>query len=119
MFSYRNDILQYAFEQYQTTPDYPWKSAPNHAVLRHSDNKKWYGLIMNIPQNKIGLTGEEPIDILNIKCDPVFIGSLRMQKGFLPAYHMNKGNWITILLDNTVNKETIFSLLELSFNLTK
>ncbi len=119
MLSYRTDILQYVFEQYQIMPDYPWKSAPNHAVLRHLDNKKWFGLIMNIPQNKIGFIGKETIDILNIKCDPILIASLRMQKGFLPAYHMNKGNWITILLDHTVKKETIFSLLDLSFNLTK
>jgi len=116
--SYRDDILKYALEKYGTIPDYPWMSLPRYAVLRHKDNKKWYGLIMDVPRRRLGLSGEEIIDILNIKCDPVLKGSLQMQKGFLPAYHLHKGNWITILLDGTVNEEMIFNLLEMSFDLT-
>lgn len=116
--SYREDILKYALEKYETIPEHPWMSLPEYIVLRHKDNKKWYGLIMDVPKNKLGLSGEESIDILNIKCDPVLHSSLQMQEGFLPAYHLHKGNWITILLDGTVEKEMIFHLLEMSFDLT-
>lgn len=116
--SFRSDILQFASEQYQTEPEYPWRTAPDYAVLRRSDNKKWYGLIMNVPRCRLGLSGEEMIDILDIKCDPILAGSLRLSNGFFPAYHMNHENWITILLDGTVTKEQIFSLLELSYELT-
>lgn len=116
--SYRNDVLKFAAGRYQTEPDYPWRTAPNHAVLRHSDNRKWYGIIMNIPGERLGLPCSDPIDILNIKCDPDLGYSLRMSSGFLPAYHMNHENWVTILLDGTVEKERIFSLLEMSFELT-
>lgn len=116
--SYRDDILKYALEKYETIPDYPWMSLPGYAVLRHKDNKKWYGIIMNVPRHKLGLSGEEIIDILNIKCDPILKGSLQMQEGFLPAYHIHRGNWITILLDGTVDKGMIFNLLEMSFDLT-
>ena len=45
-------------------------------------------------------------------------GALRTQNGFLPAYHMHKGHWISILLDGTVEKDRIFPLLDMSFALT-
>ncbi|MDE7310934.1 MAG: MmcQ/YjbR family DNA-binding protein [Eubacterium sp.] len=88
---------------------------PGYAVLRHGDTRKWYALIMDVPKGRLGLSGNGSIDILNVKCDPVLSGSLRMEKGFLPAYHMHRENWITILLDGTVEKEKIFPLLEMSF----
>ena len=39
-----------------------------------------------------------------------------MQPGFLPAYHMNKQNWISIILDGSVPDDKIFPLLELSYD---
>lgn len=116
--SLREDVLRFAAEHYETQPEYPWMPMPNYVVLRHTDNKKWYGLIMDVPKARLGLPGNEIVDILNVKCDPVMSGSLRMNKGFLPAYHMNHNSWITILLDGTVEKEFIFSLLEMSYGLT-
>lgn len=115
--SLRQDILKFALERYQTEPDYPWNSQTD-AVLRHKDTRKWYGLIMRLPRERLGLSGKDCVDILNIKCDPVLGGSLRMEEGFLPAYHMNRETWITILLDGTVDREKIFPLLEMSFDLT-
>ena len=51
------------------------------------------------------------------KCDPVLSGSLRQGGGFLPAYHMNKANWITVLLDGTVSMEDLGPLLDMSYDL--
>ena len=39
-----------------------------------------------------------------------------MQPGFLPAYHMNKQNWISIILDGSVPDDKIFPLLGLSYD---
>lgn len=117
-FSLRQQIFRFASEQYGTEPEYLWANTPNCAVLRHSSNNKWYAIIMDIPRNKIGLQGNDIVDIINIKCEPVLGDSLRMQEGILPAYHMNKGHWITILLDGTVDINEIFSLIEMSFDLT-
>lgn len=129
--SMRQEIFAYASAKYGTKPEYLWKDSPNCAVLRHSGNNKWYGLIMDVPKSRLGLPennnnasfanssiGEAIVDILNIKCDPDLNGSLRTQDGFLPAYHMHKGHWISILLDGTVEKERIFPLLDMSFVLT-
>lgn len=116
--SLRGEILRFAAEKYGTQPDYPWSSAPDYAVLRHSDSKKWYGIIMNVPKERLGLSGGGT-DILNLKCGPVLSGSLRLSDGFLPAYHMNRENWITVLLDGTVKTDDIFPLLETSYRLTE
>lgn len=116
--SLREDVLKFALEQYGTEPDYPWMSLPRYAVLRHLDNQKWYGVVMDVPRRKLGLSGQETVDILNVKCDPVLGGCLRREKGFLPAYHMHRGNWLTVLLDGSVDRKKIMSLLEMSFDLT-
>lgn len=87
-------------------------------VFRHAGNKKWFALIMSVPKEKLGLQGTELLDVVNVKCDSVMIGSLRMERGFFPAYHMNKGNWITIALDHSVDGEKIRLLLDMSYELT-
>lgn len=114
----RDTLLAYAKKQYKTVPDYPWKSNPDNAVLRHEDSRKWYGLIMCVPREKLGLTQCGMVDILNVKCDPVLAASLRSNPGIFPAYHMNHAEWISILLDGTVGKEQVFNLLDMSFSLT-
>ncbi len=115
----RVDIFKYAKETFDTEPEYLWKKFPKYAVLRYKSNSKWYAVIMDIPKQKLGLSGEEKVDILVVKCDPIMIGSLLQNKGYLPAYHMNKDRWITILLNGLVPKDEIFNLLTLSFDLIK
>ncbi|MDO5539675.1 MAG: MmcQ/YjbR family DNA-binding protein [Eubacteriales bacterium] len=44
-------------------------------------------------------------------------GSLRQVQGFLPGYHMNKNNWISILLDGTVGEIKILDFLDRSYEL--
>lgn len=117
--SYRNIVLESAIKQYHTEPERLWEKYPEHVVLRHSSNRKWYALFMNVPRNKLGLDGGEYVDILNIKADPVMVSSFYLEKGILPGYHMNKGKWITVLLDGTVPMNVIELLLDTSFALTK
>ncbi|MBP3361712.1 MAG: MmcQ/YjbR family DNA-binding protein [Clostridia bacterium] len=116
--SYRDDVLEYAHKQYNTQADYPWLSLPEYAVLRHSDNRKWYGIIMNIPNEKLGIAGSGMTDILEIKCDPIISASLTTENGFMPSYHMHRENWISIRLDGSAEKEKIFFFLDMSFNIT-
>lgn len=70
---------------------------------------------MRVNERNLGLNGDRDIDIMNVKCDPVTIGSLRLQKGFLPAYHMNKENWISIILESEITESMIFDLLDVSY----
>lgn len=112
----RQEVFEYCRQQYKTEPDYPWKDW--NAVLRHKDNNKWYGLIIEVKCNKIGLDSDGEVDVLNIKCDPILIGSLRMQSGFFPAYHMNKDKWISVLLTKSDNDEMIKNLIDWSYQAT-
>ena len=105
----REDVLKYALKQYGTKPEYPWTTLPDDLVLRHADNRKWYGLIMTVKRENLGLSGTGYIDILDIKCDPEMAGFLVAEKGILPGYHMHKGNWITILLDGSVERKQVCS----------
>lgn len=116
--SIKDKIMLYAKDTYGTEPDHPFSAAPECAVLRHADTRKWYALFMDVSRSVLSLTGEERVEIMNIKCDPILSGSLRLQKGYYPAYHMNHDSWLTILLDGTVPAEDITPLLDLSFELT-
>ncbi|GGK08237.1 hypothetical protein GCM10007063_33280 [Lentibacillus kapialis] len=115
----REDIFKHVQETYGTLPDYPFRKFPNYAALRHASNGKWYGLVMNILPEKLGLEGNEEIDILNLKCPPELIGSLRNGWDILPGYHMDKEHWISLVLNHTDPEGEIYNLIEQSFNLTK
>lgn len=114
----RNELIDYIAQTYNTEAEYPWVSAPGYAVFRHANNKKWFAVIMDIPTAKLGLKDGRIIDIMNLKCDPILIGSLQRENGFFPAYHMSKTNWISVALDSSVDSEKIKWLLDLSFDLT-
>lgn len=112
----RQDVFDYVKKTYGTDPDYPWMD--DNAVLRHSDNNKWYGLVMEVGRDKLGLSGDGTVDVLNVKCDPMLASSLRQQNGFHPAYHMNKDKWLTARLDGSAPDDEIKSLIDLSYELT-
>ena len=114
----RDDLEQFINENYNAESDYPWLKYPNYEVFRHSNNRKWFALIMDIPKNKLGLPGTDIIDVVNFKCDPLLIGSLLKEAGFFPAHHMNKESWITVALDKSVNDDTIKMLLDMSYDAT-
>lgn len=114
----RNDLALYISEIYGAQADYPFLQYPDAAVFRHSDNKKWFAVIMSVSKRKLGFSKDETVDIVNLKCDPVLSGSLRLETGIYPAYHMNKEKWISVVLDGNVQADKIKWLLDISFELT-
>ena len=115
----REELEAYILNHYSTAPDYPWADTPRAAVFRHTGNRKWFALLMEVPRDKLGLAGTKKLDIVNFNCDPILISSLRGETGIFPAYHMNKASWITAALDDSVPAETIELLLDVSYELTK
>lgn len=114
----RKSFDKYITETYGVTADFPWLDYPGYAVYRHKENKKWFAVVMDIPKSKLGVPEEGMTDVVNLKCDPLLIGSLLNEEGIFPGYHMNKAYWITVLLDGTVDEEKLSFLLDLSFELT-
>ncbi|MBP1917427.1 putative DNA-binding protein (MmcQ/YjbR family) [Lederbergia galactosidilyticus] len=82
----RETVLNYTKRKYNTEPDYPWAKFPNYAVLRHSKNNKWYGLLMNVARNKLNIEGDGETEILNVKCDPELASIVKKENAILPAY---------------------------------
>ncbi|MBF8668349.1 MmcQ/YjbR family DNA-binding protein [Pseudomonas putida] len=111
-------LLTHAKRKFGAEPDHPFEQYPNYAVLRHADNDKWFALFMSVDCRKLNLKGSGEVPILDVKCPPEQIGALRQQAGFLPAYHMNKEHWISVVLDGTITDEQLFELLDASFELT-
>ena len=115
----RSEWKQYILETYHAVSDRLWPRYPSHEVFRHPGNRKWFALMMEVPGEKLGLPERGMLDILNLKCDPVLIASLRGAPGLLPAYHMNKENWITVALDERVPDEKLRMLVDMSYELTR
>lgn len=114
--SQRERIMRYAQDRYGTEPEYLWAKYPNYAVFRQPASRKWFAAIMDLPRSRLGLEGEGTVDVMDVKCGPLMVGSLLAQDGFLPAYHMSKSSWISVLLDETVPDGQIVPLLELSYD---
>ena len=91
---------------------------PGFRVFRHRSNRKWFAVIMEIPREKLGLSGGS-IQVVNVKCDPRLMGSFRENAGIYPAYHMSKAHWLTLALDGTADPEQVKFLLDMSYELTK
>lgn len=114
----RTTLLRSIQEHYAILPDYPWADEPTYAVLRHPHNRKWFALIMTIAPERLGLRGTSPVDIINLKLDPMLILSLLDQKTFFPAYHMSKKNWISVLLGKGVDSAYLNELIAQSYDNT-
>ena len=116
----REDVLQYIKKTYDTEPHYLWKKFPDYAVFKHtSDEKKWYGIVMNVLPEKLGLEGEEEMDVLELKSPPELNGSLKERNDITEAYHLNKEHWISIILSQVNEITDIEQLIKTSFDLTK
>ena len=116
--SLREEVCKYAKEKYNSQIESLWARFPNFVVFRRNDNKKWYGIIMDITYQKLGLDRQGNVDVLNVKIDWLLKDLLSEQQGILPAYHMNKSKWISVLLDGSVELKDVFKLVDVSYNET-
>ena len=77
------------------------------------DKGKWYGLMMEVPLQKLGVASQANALILNVKIHPEDKERLLSTDGVYEAYHMNKKHWISIALnvctDDALIKECIYT----------
>ena len=114
----KQQFLEYCLDTYGTSPDYLFDEDFETAVLRHTDNRKWYALVMRVSRRKFGFDSEEVIDVVNLKLPTEMFGSFGATDGVYPAYHMNKLHWISVLLPDAPNDVVQF-LVNVSFEATK
>ncbi len=115
----RQKITDLIRDKYDVLPEYPWEKYDSNAVFRHKENRKWFALIMDVKKDKVGVEGKGIVSVINLKIDdPALRDMLIHEKGIMPAYHMSKVHWITVLLDGTVTEERVCDLLEISYQAT-
>lgn len=103
------DILQIGLQLKDTYMDTPFKKDLESIVLKHKFTHKWFALIMHVQGNLY----------VNVKTEPMYSELLRKNYPYiLPAYHMNKQHWNTIVLSDKVDKKLVKELIEESYQLT-
>ena len=108
------ELLRCAKERYQEDCEYLWERYPDCGVLRRADNRKWYAVIMTVAGNKVGLSTDKLVEIVDLRAEQEVVNSLVDNRGFAPAWHMNKKSWITVILDGSVQLSTIVEMLDIS-----
>lgn len=114
-----NRIVEKIKEYYYDEPEFAWEKFPGYGIFRNPNNEKWYALILNIDKSKIDKKCTSEVEVINLKLEEEEIPILLKKKGFYPSYHMNKKNWITIILDNTLSDEEIMKYVNISHKYTE
>ena len=89
--------------------------------------KEYDDLMFSISENQISYKLLEEVYkivnnklYLNVKTDPNYSDILRNTYDYIiPAYHMNKEHWNTIIIDEKVDEDLVKELIEQSYQLTK
>ena len=103
------DILSFAEAEWGETPEFLWKSFPDYAVLRRKDTGKWYALVARLTADKVGGSRKDVVEVVNLRRTEGMDGPR-----FLPAYHMNKKTWTTVVLDETIDANKLLRFLTVS-----
>lgn len=110
-------VIRYIKEKYDNEPEFLWKKFSGNAVFRHKENNKWYGALLTVSKNKLGLDSDTPVDIIDLKILPEDIEKIVDNEKYFLGYHMNKKHWFTIILDDSVAIEKIFDFIDISYNI--
>ncbi len=113
-----NRIERYILNKYEDKAIFPFEKFASYGVYKNKKNNKWYAIIMQINARKLDINNDEIIEIINLKLEPSLISSLIDNKHFFPAYHMNKINWLSIILEGNIKDEIIFDLIDKSHAFT-
>lgn len=105
----KKEAIAYCLTFDEVYEDYPFHDQ-NWCVIRHSENDKVFAWIFD----KDGYVW------INLKCDPQWREVWREAfPSVIPAYHLNKTHWNSVILDGTVPEKDIRRMIGESYDLTK
>ena len=110
-------IVEYVKNTYNVSLEFLWEKYDDAGIWRNKNNNKWFGLIMTVVGNKIGIESDDKIEILNVTYQKDKINAIIDNVNIFPGYHMNKKSWITIRLDNNFDIKKIVELVDNSYNI--
>lgn len=105
----RAEVIAYCNKFDEVYEDYPFHDL-NWTVMRHKKNQKIFAWIF-----------EKDAHIwVNVKCAPEWRDFWRnAYSSVVPAYHLNKTHWNSIILNGEVPEKDIHKMIEESYYLTK
>lgn len=105
----KEEIIRYCLTLQDTYKDCPFPDDYESVTMKHCKNKKWFALLMNV----------NGMLYLNIKTEPEYSELLRKSYNYIiPAYHMNKEHWNTIIVEKCTDYDLLKELINGSYNLT-
>ena len=103
----REEVIGYCMTFAYAYEDYPFDDA-NWTVMRRSDTKRGFTWIFE-RQGHIWV---------NLKADPAYADFWKnVYSSVLPAYHMNKTHWISVILDGSVPEAELMGMIADSYAL--
>lgn len=111
-------IIKYVKEKYNDELEFLWIKFPKNAIFRHKENKKWYAILVALEENKLGIGGDKIVDIIVLKNKQENIINLIDNEKYFAGYHMNKRNWFTIKLDDSIPIKEIYNFIDESYNIS-
>ena len=106
----KGEVIKYCLTLSNVYEDYPFPDDRFSVTMKHKENNKWFALIMRVKGQLY----------LNVKTNPEYSDLLRNTYSYIiPAYHMNKEHWNTIIISDKVDNSLVEELIEQSYELTK
>lgn len=109
------EIITYIQSTYQRSLEFLWPDTPQNAIWRRSDNGKWFGALLTVPKNRLGISSSETAEILNLRASSQRVACLLTQEHYYPSWHMNKKYWYTVILDGSVPTTAICRHIDESY----
>lgn len=101
----RKEVIEYCKTFEYAYEDYPFGDT-NWTVMRRSDTKRGFAWVFS-RENNIWI---------NLKADPSWADIVKnTYSSIIPAYHMNKKHWISVILDGSVPQDEIEALINDSY----
>ncbi len=113
-----NRLAQWMQNVFHESPQPFSEKAKDYIVFQNHENQMMHAMVSTIPHAKMEGNSEEKIEVLNVKADPDDVNRYLSQEHYYPAWHMNKKNWISILLNDSLSDEEIQDLLSVSRGFT-
>lgn len=116
-FRQARELIAYVRDIYGDEPEFLWKKFAGNAVWRRKDTGKWYGVLLTVPKNRLGMDSDDVAEVLDFHIRPEELEKIVDGRTYFPGYHMNKKHWCSIVLDGSVAFEEACRRIDASYAL--
>lgn len=109
-----NRLSVWIQQEFHDQPEFVFKKLPDYAVFREPQPQKWYGLVMNISWAQLtGKTSasQDKVEVIDLRCPQEEQAAVLQLDDVYPGYHLNKKNWVCVLLEGTLTDEALHRLV--------